>query len=249
MGPDARPDAAGPAEAAQGELSVLRRILRRHGRMLLIAFACIAMPLWAFGELAEEVLEDGPLPFDEPLLLHMHAVAGRGFDRAALVLADAGYAWGVVPADVLLVVALAVRRRWRDGAFAVLALGGSALLNIAAKHVIARPRPSLWTTIAPEATYSFPSGHAMGSATLAAVCIVLAWNTRWRWGAVVVGIAFAAAVGLSRVYLGVHYPSDILAGWCAAIAWVLICRLIVRRDRRVRAGAGDDAAHKLSEAV
>ncbi|GAB2513938.1 phosphatase PAP2 family protein [Lysobacter humi (ex Lee et al. 2017)] len=233
MAPDTRPDVAAPAEAARREVSVLRHILRRHGRALLIAFACIALPLWGFGELAEEVMDDGPLPFDEPVLRYMHAIAGDRLDRAALVLADVGYAWGVVPADVLLVIALALRRRWRDGAFAALALAGSGLLNVAAKHVIARPRPNLWTTLASESTYSFPSGHAMGSATLAAVCIVLAWNTRWRWVVLIAGSAFAVMVGLSRVYLGVHYPSDILAGWCAALAWVLICRLLVRRERRV----------------
>lgn len=229
MGPDARPDVAPPAEAVRRELSVLQRVLRRHGRALLLAFICIALPLWAFGELADEVVEDGPLPFDEPVLRLMPLIASDGFDRTALVLADVGYAWGVVPADVLLVLALAMRRRFRAGAFAALALAGSGLLNLAAKHVIARPRPSLWTSIASETTYSFPSGHAMGAATLAAVCVVLAWRTRYRALVLAVGLTFAGAVGASRVYLGVHYPSDILAGWCAATAWVFICHLLVTR--------------------
>ena len=86
-------------------------------------------------------------------------------------------------------------------------------------------------SIAPETTYSFPSGHAMGSMTLASVAVMLAWHTRWRVPVSLAGMAFVLLVGMSRVYLGVHYPSDILAGWCAAGAWSVACYLLVFRER------------------
>ena len=126
-------------------------------------------------------------------------------------------------------LALALTRRMREGLFAGIALGGSALLNLGAKQLFARARPALWESIAPEATYSFPSGHAMGSMTLAAVLVLLSWHTRWRWWVAMPMAAFVLLVGLSRVYLGVHYPSDILAGWAAAIAWVVASYLLVFR--------------------
>ena len=113
--------------------------------------------------------------------------------------------------------------------FAAIALGGSALLNIAAKQIFARDRPSLWESIAPEHNYSFPSGHAMGSVTLACVLVLLAWRTRWRWPVTVAMAAFVLLVGLSRIYLGVHYPSDILAGWAVATAWAVAVYLIAFR--------------------
>lgn len=79
---------------------------------------------------------------------------------------------------------------------------------------------------------SFPSGHAMGSATLAAAVVMLLWRTRWRWPALVLGVCFAVWVGASRVYLGVHYPSDILAGWTAALTWTCLAYLVVRPNHR-----------------
>ena len=105
------------------------------------------------------------------------------------------------------------------------------MLNIAAKHAFARTRPSLWESISPESTFSFPSGHAMGSMTLAWVCMLLAWRTGWRWPVTIAALAFTLLVGLSRIYLGVHYPSDILAGWTAASVWAASCFFLVFRHR------------------
>ena len=94
-----------------------------------------------------------------------------------------------------------------------------------------RTRPTYGAAYLRGHSFSFPSGHAMGSMTLAAVLVLLAWNTRWRWPALVFGVLFAGSVSLSRIYLGVHYPSDILAGWCAALVWVVGCFLVMFRRR------------------
>lgn len=201
--------------------------LRRRWRRLLLAFAGLLLPLWGFGELADEVREAEAFPFDAPLLQFAQAVARDGFDRAFLLFSQLGYQWGVVPFDALLVLALAALRKLREGLFAGIAIIGSALLNLGAKQLFARARPSLWESIAPESTFSFPSGHAMGSITLALVLVLLAWHTRWRWWVAAPMAAFVAMVGLSRVYLGVHYPSDILAGWAAASAWTVAAYLLV----------------------
>jgi len=87
----------------------------------------------------------------------------------------------------------------------------------------------LWESIAPEITYSFPSAHAMGSMALACVLVLLAWPSRWRWWVAVPAALFVLGVGLSRVYLGVHYPSDILAGWAAALVWTIAVHGLVFR--------------------
>jgi undecaprenyl-diphosphatase len=210
--------------------------LRRHGWRLALVFVGLLLPLWGFAELADEVLEGEPFAFDEPILLFARGMAAGGLDQLFLLASKLGYEWGVVPVDILLVLGLALARRHREGLFAGLALAGSALLNVAAKQAFARDRPSLWESIAPEHNFSFPSGHAMGSMTLAMVLVLLCWRTRWRWPAMAAMAIFVPLVGLSRVYLGVHYPSDILAGWTAAMAWTAAAWMIVRR--RTAAGAG-----------
>ena len=218
-----------PTEAARNVRDEARfgaAFLRIHWMRLLLVFAGVGLPLWGFGELAEELREGEAFFFDEPLLNFAHDMARAGFDRFFLLASDLGYS-GVILADVVLVLALVVRRRMREGLFAGLAMVGSMLLNLAAKHVYGRVRPALWASIAPETSFSFPSGHAMGSITLAWVAILLWWHlpqARWRalrWPVTALAVAFVLAVGLSRIYLGMHYPSDILAGWAAASAWTV----------------------------
>jgi undecaprenyl-diphosphatase len=231
-----------PADAGQllkKEARVLKQearfgaaFLRKYGWRLLLLFAGLLLPLWGFAELVDEVREGEPFEFDEPILYFAHGIAREGFDKVFLLFSALGYQWFVVPFDVVLVVALALKRRVREGLFAGIALAGSALLNLGAKHSYARNRPALWESIAPEETFSFPSGHAMGSMTLAWVLLLLAWRTRWRWWVALPAVVFTAIVGLSRVYLGVHYPSDILAGWTAASVWAASSFFLVFHHHR-----------------
>jgi undecaprenyl-diphosphatase len=230
MAPPARPEQAARTLAKEARFGAA--FLRRYGLRLLLLFIGALLPLWGFAELVGELREGEPFVFDAPILTFAHEMATAGFDRAFLLVSALGYTWGVVPLDIALVLVLALRRRAREGLFAGLALGGSALLNIATKQLFARERPSLWESISPEDTFSFPSGHAMGSMTLAWVCVLLASRTRWRWPVAIFASLFISLVGLSRVYLGVHYPSDILAGWTAASVWAVCCFFAVFRHHR-----------------
>lgn len=230
MAPPAKPEQAAKTLAKEARFGAA--FLRKYGLRLFLLFVGVLLPLWGFAELVDELREGQPFEFDEPILMFAHGMASAGFDRAFLVVSALGYKWGVVPFDVVLVVALALWRRAREALFTALALAGSALLNVFTKQLFARERPSLWESITPETTFSFPSGHAMGSMTLAWVCLLLAWRTPWRWPVTVLAAVFTTLVGLSRVYLGVHYPSDILAGWTAASVWAVCCFLMVFQHHR-----------------
>ena len=205
------------------------RFLRKHAWRMVLWFACLLLPLWGFAALVGEVHEKKVFPFDAPILTMLHAVATPTLDHFFVLMTRLGYSWGVVPLDVIFPLLFVLLRRFRDGLFFVLAVIGSGVLNIVAKNHFARMRPDLWLSITPETTYSFPSGHAMGSATLGVAVILLCWPTRWRWPVTIVSLIFVLLVGVSRVYLGVHYPSDILAGWTAAIAWTFGMYALVDR--------------------
>ncbi|MEG3193330.1 phosphatase PAP2 family protein [Lysobacter sp. D1-1-M9] len=215
--------------ALQQEARFGAAFLKRHGWRLALVFAGLLLPLWGFAELADEIHGQDVIPFDEPILRFAHGLASPGADRAFVWISEAGYLNGVVPLDIALVLVLTFLRRFREATFAAIALGGSALLNMATKLAFARERPSLWESIMPEITFSFPSGHAMGSATLAWVLVLLAWQTRWHWPVIALAVPFVLLVGFSRVYLGVHFPSDILAGWAAASAWAAVVYLVAFR--------------------
>jgi undecaprenyl-diphosphatase len=205
------------------------RFIGKHAWRMASWFICLLIPLWGFASLVGELHEKEVFPFDAPVLNMLHAMATQKLDRFFVLMSRLGYLWGVVPLDVIVLLALTLRKRLRDGLFFGIAVAGSAILNIVAKNHFARVRPDLWLSLAPETTYSFPSGHAMGSATLGAAVIILFWPTHWRWPTTVASLGFVLLVGVSRVYLGVHYPSDILAGWCAAVAWVFGMYVLVER--------------------
>ncbi|WP_249720238.1 phosphatase PAP2 family protein [Pseudoxanthomonas japonensis] len=220
-----------PAERlAQGRRFIVG-LLREHSGRLVLLFLCLLVPLWVFVALADEVHELEEFYFDNALLWQAHAMAGPALDRFFVFISAIGYQWGVVPVDIALTVGLLIAKRWREATFAGVSFAGSALLNMATKQFFQRDRPSLWESIAPEHTFSFPSGHAMGSATLAMVVVLLCWHTRWRWLAVALAGSFALLVGISRIYLGVHYPSDILGGFAAGVAWVSGVYLLLYRIR------------------
>ncbi|MDP9008462.1 MAG: phosphatase PAP2 family protein [Pseudomonadota bacterium] len=223
------------APASAGEVAHLTadaigfglRFLRKHGWRMMLWFVCLLLPLWGFASLVGEYHEKAVFPFDAPILNTLHKWATPALDRFFISMTRVGYTWGVVPLDAMLLVFLALRRRFRDGLFFGIAVIGSAILNIAAKNYFARTRPDLWISLMPETTYSFPSGHAMGSATLGLAMILLCWPTRWRWLVTIETLVLVLLIGVSRVYLGVHYPSDILAGWTAAIAWTFGMYMLV----------------------
>jgi membrane-associated phospholipid phosphatase len=184
-------------------------------------FVLILLPLYFFGSLAEDVINKEGLFFDKPILLFLHQHATANWDAAMIFFTTTGSARVIVPFNVLVLLLLVFKKQWAKSWFWIFTVGGAALMNLLAKHAFSRTRPDLWMSILPETTFSFPSGHAMQSMAVACGVVALLWETRWRNLAVFIAIPFVVAVGTSRAYLGVHYPSDILAGWLASFAWVI----------------------------
>ena len=206
-------------------------VVRRRWPTLLALLAAVVLPLAGFGALAEDVAESGGLPWDAPILRFLHAHAPAGLDAWTVPLTRLGYQWGTLPVAAALVVGLAMRHRPRDSVFVLLSMAGTGAMVLALKLVFQRPRPALWPSPAPETDFAFPSGHAALNAALAACVVLLVWRTRARWPVLVLAIAWVVAVDLTRLYLGVHFPSDVLAGNAGGLAWTAGIRLLAGAPR------------------
>jgi undecaprenyl-diphosphatase len=190
-------------------------------RKLSLALGIFLVASIGFAMLADEVHNGETLKADEAILRSIHAHASPALDHFFPVYTEIG---GVV--FVAIVTAVVISYLWftarRYKALLLFsAVGGAAIANYTLKFIFERARPDLWTHLVNETSYSFPSGHAMGSSAFAFGIVAILWNTKWRIPSIVVAGLYVISIGFSRLYLGVHYPTDILAGWLLSIVWVV----------------------------
>ena len=200
----------------------LLRYLRSLPPGLFAYWGMLLALIFAFAFLAEVVLSGEDIAFDARILTLLDRVSGKILDALASLLDVVGGSYLLLPVSLVL-VALLWRRHRRSAVFFALAFWGATLLNGLAKIVFERARPELFEALVPAEGYAFPSGHTMGSTAfaLALALILRARRPRWWWLGLLAGVVFAFAVGASRSYLQVHYPSDVIAGWSLSTAWVL----------------------------
>ena len=167
--------------------------------------------------------DPGPVMLDQPVLQAFDAWRTEAKTKWVLALTGLGGGTFQIPASVLVALAVFWRSR-RSGVFLAIAWGGSVALNEGLKILIARARPTLVGMVYQPRGLSFPSGHSQSSMAFALGLALVYWRLGGgRRRRVVVGLmALPLVVGLSRAYLGVHYPSDVVAGWSLGAFWVLL---------------------------
>ncbi len=214
-------------------LAAIRWVFRQEIGVL-IAAAVVAAALWLFSNVADEVLEGEADPIDHRILLAL-----RSPDDPAKPI---GPDWLVVTAQeitalgstsVLALLTLIVglylwlRRSPNTALFVLISVGGGALISTLLKLIFGRERPSIVPHLTHLGQASFPSGHAMLSTvaflTLGALLAEIEKRKRVKAFILAVAVGVAALVGATRVYLGVHYPTDVVAGWTAGVAWAVGC--------------------------
>jgi undecaprenyl-diphosphatase len=214
----------------------LARVLEFRGLVVLLVLVALG---WAFFGLADEVMEGDTHALDRSILLAMRAAGDLSDPLGPPWVEEMGRdvtALGGIAVLSLVTVAVA-GLLWLQGAArsAVLVVGavvGGTLLSSFVKEVFDRPRPDLVPHEAAVYTASFPSGHSMMAAvtylTLAALFARVQPKRRLKFYVLTVATIVTVAVGVSRVYLGVHWPTDVLAGWTAGAAWALACLTFAR---------------------
>lgn len=205
----------------------------------LAAIACVAGGVWAFIEVADEVIEGETHAVDTRLLLALRNPNDFSDPIGPGWVEELGRdLTGLGGVGVLTILTLSVAGYLRLSGKAkamwlvLSAIGSGLLVSTALKRGFDRPRPELVPHESVVYTASFPSGHSMLSAvtylTLAALLARVQPNRALKTYFLVLAALLAAAVGVSRVYLGVHWPSDVLAGWAVGASWALLFWLIAR---------------------
>ena len=182
----------------------------------------------AFVGLSDEVREMDTLPFDTAVLNLVHGMSNYFLDTFMPIATDIGGVVGVVAITLIMTALFVYKNEQRRALMVSITVAGAAGINLILKSVFERARPDLWETLVREPGFSFPSGHAMASAALGAAIVVALWDSRWRWWAFTTATFYIVFVGFSRLYLGVHYPTDIMAGWLVSGAWVMAVTLMFR---------------------
>ena len=211
---------------------------------VLVAAALVVLGTWLFVAITGEVMGGGTQELDEWVMVSLREAGNPkepiGPQWLEVVATEITSLGGTVVLTLLnLVVAgyIWMQRRYGALLLVILASSGGGLLNAALKAIFARERPTIVPPLVTALHSSFPSGHAMSSAAIyLSLAVLLAGLVpRRRDRAYILGVAltFTFLVGLSRIYLGVHYPSDVLAGWTLGIVWAMFCWLAVRTAPRL----------------
>ena len=224
------------ASRATTRARLLLVMLGWFGAVLLCAIVCGQL----LG-LAER--PDGSTEFDSSITSWMVAHRAPGWTTLAHLLSTVGSQTVLTPAVALVAAGLVARRRFVLTGLLIVAWGGALLLYTLTKYFVHRPRPAsdIWLTNVGRTT-SFPSGHATQSlGTFLALAVVgAAWLAKPPWPGRALALILAAGVGWSRVYLGVHWTTDVFAGWLIATVWIMIVLWLAGIATTIESRSGEE---------
>ncbi len=191
---------------------------------VVVGFVSLVACLIVLGSIAEGVRDQEVFALDTWATPFLHGIASAQLDAVMWILTTMGSSLVIVPGFAIVLGVLILTRRIGAGVFLTVASGGALLLNATMKVIFQRPRPHLpWATAPPD--YSFPSGHTMNAFVFYVALALILWSIvgrRLGIPAVAVAVVLAIAVGVSRIYLGFHYFTDVVGGLLAGTAWLLV---------------------------
>jgi membrane-associated phospholipid phosphatase len=212
---------------------------------LLVGLLTAIATLIFFGWLADEALEGETREFDEVTRAAVHQLASPLLTVIMRGVSFVGSTIALTIGTIFVVVRFAMRKWGREAKLFAITMIGAGLLNMTLKLAFKRARPAPFFDLTPPETYSFPSGHSLTSAVffgaLAAILTARIRSRRVRTAIWIVSTSMFLLIGLSRIYLGVHHTTDVIAGFAAALIWILVVRFVemqLARRRRRKSGTG-----------
>lgn len=213
----------------------------------LISLGVAVLSLFLFAWIAENVSHDRTAHFDNAVRMRIHEYASPALTKAMIVISFVG-GDGLTVGAILGIALFTYLRWWRATLWLAVSIVGALVLELSLKYAFHRARPAAFFVKLPH-SYSFPSGHALFSFCFFGVLAgLLMGRIRSRFAQVLIWMAAATlvvAIGFSRIYLGVHYPSDVIAGYLAASLWV--STLLTLDHMRMRRGKRSQRAQKAQE--
>ena len=216
-----------------------------HGNLVLFVVLLVVAGTWGFVELLDEVQEGETKQFDEWVIRTLREHEGpKWLQEIGRDLTALGGVAVMAMATLAVAGYLLLRRRYGAMWLVIAATAGGLLLSTVLKYFIDRDRPALVEHKSMVYTKSFPSGHSMMAAvvylTLGSLLARIMPGRVLKLYFLTLAMALTVLVGVSRVYLGVHWPTDVLAGWCGGLVWALLCWLVARKLQRKGAVEKDD---------
>jgi undecaprenyl-diphosphatase len=203
---------------------------------LLLGLGTAIAALIFFGWLADEVLEGDSRRFDEVTRAAIHQLASPTLTIVMRGFSFVGSTIALTIGTIIVVVRFAMRNLGREAKLFAITMIGAGLLNITLKLAFKRARPEPFFNLSLPETYSFPSGHSLTSAVffgaLAAILTAHIKSKRVRAVIWIVSTLIFLTIGFSRIYLGVHHTTDVIAGFVAALIWILVVRFVEIQIRR-----------------
>lgn len=196
-----------------------------------------ASAMWLFAVIADDILDKESFTFDKQILLALRELQTPVWDKVMLGFTYMGQPIVLLAVCLGLGIWLVTLGQRSQATILVIAAGGAGALNFWLKSLFGRARPMLWERVVDVSHYSFPSGHAMISMVTYGMIgyLLVAKFPQWRGWITSLTLLLVTGIGLSRLYFGVHWPTDIVAGYAAGLVWLLACifSLQVWQDRRL----------------
>ncbi len=225
-----------------------KRLLEFLSVSLFLGLAAAVATIIFFGWLSSEVLEGETRHFDDVTRAAVHQLASPAMTTAMRGISFLGSMLFLTIATVVVITWFAVREWGREARLFAITMLGASLLNMSLKLAFKRTRPEPFFDLFPPESYSFPSGHALTSCcffgAFAAILTARIKSRRVRLIVWVVSTTMFLLIGFSRIYLGVHYTTDVIAGFAAALIWILVVRFVemqLRRRKRRGPEAGEES--------